>query len=78
MRLLSRKFLKISVFNDSVLDWSLENEIRNSQFTIDAILFAKRHHYILESLSIGDLSYSELQRLIHIYWLHNFLIDNNK
>ena len=73
IRYTSRKFLNKTLFNKSVLNWSLEEEIRNSQIIINAIEFVKSRGYIADNLGINDLSYAEIQRIIHIYWLSNYV-----
>ena len=78
IRLVSRNLLKKTLLNISVLDWTLEEEIRQSKDADEAVTFAKRIGFIQESLSKQELSYAELQRLMHIFWLAKLVgIDLN-
>ena len=61
------------MFNNYVLDWDLEKEIRRSDIAQEACAYAKKMNYIKADLGIEDLSYAELQRLIHIHWLAIYL-----
>ena len=72
IRLVSRKLFKKTLLNSSVLDWSLERDIRNSRITKQAIMFAKHAQYIDNKILIDTLSYSEIQRLLHVFWLYNY------
>ena len=72
IRFVSRKLLKKTLLNASVLDWTLEEELRQSKEVVEAINFAKRKGFIKESLTEQELSYTELQRLMHIFWLAKF------
>ena len=73
IRYTSRKLLNKTLLNKSVLDWSLEEEIRHSQIIINAIEFVKNCGYLADNVGINDLSYAEIQRIIHIYWLSNYV-----
>ena len=73
IRVVSRKFFNISILNNNVLDWSLEKEVRASQITKDAVTFAQKHKFI-KTVDISGLKYTELQRLIHIYWLAQYIV----
>lgn len=75
IRYTSRKLLNKTLLNKSVLDWSLEEEIRNSQIIINAIGFVKNCGYLDDNVDINDLSYAEIQRIIHIYWLSNYVYN---
>ena len=68
-RLFGRRVLKKNVLSEQISNWSMENEIRDFGFTIESLQFAKEKGYICDDVSISDLSYAELRRIIHIYWL---------
>lgn len=72
-RLLGRRLLKKSLFIESIIDWSLENEVRNSKYAYKALEYSVKEGYIKEDVLQKDLSYSELQRIIHIYFLHDYV-----
>lgn len=68
-RLLGRKVLKRNVLSEQISNWSMESELRDFEFTNEAIATAKEAGYICNDVSINDLSYAEIKRIIHIYWL---------
>ncbi len=72
IRVISRKFFNKTILNNNVLDWSLEQSVRESLTAKEAVEFAQKHEYI-NSTEIKELSYIELQRLIHIYWLAQYI-----
>ena len=67
-RLIGRRVLKKNVLVDKVQNWSMESEIRNFELTQKAVRYAIDEGY-LQNISIGELKYSEIKRLIHIYWI---------
>ncbi len=69
IRLLGRKLFNKTLLNNNVMDWSFEDEIRKSELVDSAIAFAKNRKYILNTINKENLSYIELQRLIHVFWL---------
>lgn len=73
IRLISRKIIHKTVLNISVLDWTLEKEIRNSDIAAKAVEFAQLSGFIKPALTMSSLSYSEIQKLIHIYCLSCFV-----
>ena len=75
-RLIGRKVLKRNVLVEKVQNWSMEQDLRNSEFTQKAISYAIDAGY-LKPISIRELSYSEIQRIIHIYWIRRWC-DNAK
>ena len=64
-----------NIFNPSVLDWSLENEIRGLDITAKAVEYAKENGFIDSTLTMEMMSYSEIQKIIHIFHLYNFVLD---
>lgn len=73
IRLISRKIIHKTVLNISVLDWTLEKEIRDSDIAVKAVEFAQLSGFIKPALTMSSLSYSEIQKLIHIYCLSRFV-----
>ena len=76
IRLVSRRLFRKTFLNESVLDWSLENDIRGSDYMRSALLYAKGKGFIKENLSIDEFNYSELQRILHVFWLYKLSVDN--
>ncbi len=73
LRLIGRKIIRKNALNRSVLDWSLEKEVRDSDIAAKAVEYARQNRFIKPLLSLNNLSYSEIQRLIHIYCLFCFV-----
>ena len=77
LRLIGRKLMHKNLMNKSILTWSLEEEIRNASITDKAIDYARQNGFIKTELHINDLSYTEIQRLLHIYCLYCFIKNND-
>ena len=73
IRMIARSVFNKNIFNPSVLDWSLENEIRGLDITAKAVEYAKENGFIDSTLTMEMMSYSEIQKIIHIFHLYNFV-----
>ncbi len=71
-RLIGRKLIRKNVMSKSVLAWSLEKEMRDSNLAAKAINYSKQKKYLDSKVPMEKLSYAEIQRLIHIYYLFCF------
>ena len=78
IRMIGRSVFNVNVLNAGVLDWSMEEEIRDSDIAARAIKYAKENGFIGSELTMDTLSYSEMQRIIHIYCLYCFVSDSEK
>lgn len=76
-RLISRKIFGKTAFNNSVLDWDLEMEIRKSTTLRNAIRFVKENEYIKNSIKEEQLSYTEIQRIMHIHWIYSYAANSS-
>lgn len=72
-RLIGRRLFKKSLFVEPIIDWSLEHEVRNSTYACNALEYSIKEGYIKDSISQKELSYSELQRIIHVYFLQDYV-----
>ena len=68
-RVIGRKMFNKNLLNNSVLNWSLEKELRNSDIAHIAIKYAQQRRFIDIKLQMKDLPYIVIQRLIHLYCL---------
>lgn len=75
-RLIGRKLIRKNVMSESILDWSLEKDIRSSDLAVNAINYSKQKKYINSEVVIEELSYAEVQRLIHIFCLFRFASES--
>ena len=73
IRLIGRSVFNKNILNKGVLDWSMEKEVRDSDITVKAVEYAQQNKFIKPSVSVNNLTYSEIQRLIHIYCLFCFV-----
>lgn len=76
-RLIGRKLTHKNVMSNSVLDWSFEEEIRKSNIVVKAFEYAKQNGF-LEDVPMESYSYSEIQRIIHLYCLFCFVSKKEK
>ncbi len=75
IRLIGRMVFNKNILNPGILDWSMEKELRNSDVAKKAISFTQQRGFIKSTLSMDSLSFSEVQRIVHIYWLFCFVSD---
>lgn len=78
IRLIGRSVFKKNLLNINVLDWTMEKDTRDSDIAAKAIEYARLNGFIKSDLSMDSLSYTEIQRLIHLYCLFCFITNCRK
>lgn len=68
IRMFKRKFhLKSS--GESVMDWSLEEDFRGLNITLDAVEWAQKERFIADDAMADKIPFPNLMRLVHLYIL---------
>lgn len=78
IRIFGRKLLKKNLFNEIVLSWTIEKEIRGLPLTKQAIDWCIKQNYITAGTQILDISFELIGRAVHLYLLNHFICHLKK
>lgn len=73
IRMIGRKLLRKSLFNELVLSWSIEKDVRALLLTEHAVEWSIDRGYIAKDTRVSDISFELLGRIIHLYLLNDFI-----
>ena len=70
-RMLGRRFFHKTFFvRKSVMDWSLEKDLRELSTSGNALEWAKGKEWLSDSANVNNLRYSQLLAVVYLYLIH--------